>query len=276
MDYDSDVKVTRSVRRYEVYRGSSPATQNRLEARIRELEDALDSERDSRIRAEKLVVEYTFQLDSVNERLEEAGLTSVTQGELSRKRESEVMKLRKDLELITVQHESSEHSLRKRHQETITDLSEQVDYITKQKNRVEKEKSQLLVEIDGLQTSLDVVSKAKAAAEGKLEGLDASVGRLKITVDDLTKQLADSNHVRARLTQENFDYQHQVQELDSANAALAKAKMQLQTQAEDLKRSLDDESRQRINLSAQLSALQADFDNLNARYEEESESNTIP
>ena len=32
---------------------------------------------------------------------------------------------------------------------------------------------------------------------------------------------------------------------------------------------------QRVNLTAQLSALQADFDNLNARYEEESESNTI-
>lgn len=31
MDYDSDVKVTRSVRRYEVYRGTSPTTQNRLE-----------------------------------------------------------------------------------------------------------------------------------------------------------------------------------------------------------------------------------------------------
>lgn len=31
---------------------------------------------------------------------------------------------------------------------------------------------------------------------------------------------------------------------------------------------------QRINLTAQFSALQADFDNLNARYEEESESNT--
>ena len=62
-------------------------------------------------------------------------------------------------------------------------------------------------------------------------------------MDDLTRQLNDANNVKARLTKENFDLQHQAQELDSANAALAKAKQQLQTSLDDLKRSLDDESR---------------------------------
>ena len=67
--------------------------------------------------------------------------------------------------------------------------------------------------------------------------------RLKTQVDDLTRQLNDSNGAKARLTQENFDLQHQVQELDSSNAALAKARSQLQIICDDLKRNLDDESR---------------------------------
>lgn len=59
----------------------------------------------------------------------------VFQSELARKKDSEVNKLRKDLDLAITQHESTEQSLRKRHQETINDLSEQNDYLTKQKNR---------------------------------------------------------------------------------------------------------------------------------------------
>ena len=57
------------------------------------------------------------------------------------------------------------------------------------------------------------------------------------------RQLNDANAVKARLTKENFDLQHINQELDSANAALAKSKQQLQVALDDLKRNYDDESR---------------------------------
>ena len=57
------------------------------------------------------------------------------QGEVVRKREAEMMKVKKDFDLLTVQHESSEASLRKRHQEAVNDLSDQVDYLTRSKNK---------------------------------------------------------------------------------------------------------------------------------------------
>lgn len=60
------------------------------------------------------------------------------QQEMSKKREYEVNKLRKDLELANAQFESSEHSLRKRHTETVNDLSEQLEYVNKSKNRYVK------------------------------------------------------------------------------------------------------------------------------------------
>ena len=53
--------------------------------------------------------------------------------ELSRRRGQENQKLKKDLELLTVQHESSEASLRKRHQEVVTDLSAQLDNANRQR-----------------------------------------------------------------------------------------------------------------------------------------------
>ena len=163
--------------------------------------------------------------------------------EMAKKRESEVNKLRKDLELAILAHESAEQSLRKRHNETVNDLTDQLEYVSKQKNRAEKEKQSLIIEIDSLQVQVDSLAKAKSSADSKIDSLDASNRSLKGQVDDLTRQLNESNASRNRLTQENFDLQHQVQELDSANQGLAKAKSQLQAQLDDMKRSHDDESR---------------------------------
>jgi len=58
-----------------------------------------------------------------------------TQGEATRRREQELVKLRKDIELLSVQHESSEASLRKRHQEAINELTDQIEQLSKHRNK---------------------------------------------------------------------------------------------------------------------------------------------
>ena len=55
--------------------------------------------------------------------------------------------------------------------------------------------------------------------------------------------MQELNGLKARLTQENFELHRQVQELDSNNAALAKARTQLQQQLDDAKARLEEESR---------------------------------
>lgn len=52
-----------------------------------------------------------------------------------RKKDAENQKLRKDIELLTIQYEGQEASMRKKHQEALNDLSDQVDYLQKTKNR---------------------------------------------------------------------------------------------------------------------------------------------
>jgi len=59
----------------------------------------------------------------------------LVQGEATRRREQELVKLRKDVELLTVQHESSEASLRKRHQEAINELNDQLEQLSKNRNK---------------------------------------------------------------------------------------------------------------------------------------------
>jgi len=273
---DDDLPSTvKHVRTYQVYRGLSPEAVHRLEIKIKELEEALDFERQARHRAEKELSEVTFQFDSLHERLEEADGLSSAQSEISRRREAEILKLKKELELVIVQQETSEASLRKRHQEIVNDLNDQIEQLNRHKSKGDKERQQLVIEIDNVSSQLEGSHKARVAAESKLGSLDDEVRRLRTLVEDLNRQVHDLGGVKARLTQENFELHRQVQELDTNNGALTKAKTLLQQQLDDAKNRLDEESRLRSQLAAQLNGVQADFEGLSIRLEEESETSQI-
>lgn len=269
-----DLDVGQSLHKYQVYRGMSPTTSNRLEIRIRELEGALEAEREGRMRAEKEVTELSFQLEGISERLDEAdGLTSA-QSEISRKREAELIKVKKEFELLSVQHEATEASLRKKHNDVVADLTQQLEALGRNKHKIEKEKQTLIIEIDSVSTQFDAAMKAKAHGDAKIDGLEDQLRRLKAQVDELTRQNTDLNGLKTRLTQENFELQKQVQDLDASAGALAKAKSALQAQVDELKSRLDDEGRVNNQITIQLNSLQIEYDNLLAKYEEETEGTT--
>jgi len=66
---------------------------------------------------------------------------------------------------------------------------------------------------------------------------------ISVQVDDLTRQLNDSNAHKSRLTQENFELQKALQDLEASSGNLSKLKITLTTQLEDMKRVADDESK---------------------------------
>ena len=57
------------------------------------------------------------------------------QSEVSRKREADLVKMRKDMELLSVQFESNEVSIRKRHQEQVNDMTDQIEFLTRGKSK---------------------------------------------------------------------------------------------------------------------------------------------
>lgn len=61
----------------------------------------------------------------------------------------------------------------------------------------------------------------------------------------MTRQLNDSNSAKSRLTQENFELQKALQDLESGNTSMSKLKITLTTQLEEMKRVADDEGRVR-------------------------------
>ena len=80
---------------------SSPSLCN-----TKEMEEALEAERQARAKAERQRSDLAREIEQLGERLDEAGGATHAQIELNKKREAEVGKLRKDIEETNIQQES--------------------------------------------------------------------------------------------------------------------------------------------------------------------------
>jgi DNA-directed RNA polymerase specialized sigma subunit len=99
------------------------------------MEEELEAERQARSKAERQKADLGRELEELTERLEEACGATASQMELNKKREAEVQKLRKDLEEASIQQEATILSLKKKHQDAIAEMSEQIDQLNKLKAR---------------------------------------------------------------------------------------------------------------------------------------------
>merc|ERR1719447_867124 len=117
------------------------------QSRVEEMEEELEAERQARAKAERQRSDLARELENLGERLTEASGATTAQIELNKKREAEVTKLRKDLEEAHIQQESTLVGLKKKHQDAIAEMTEQIDQLTKMKGKIEKDKQQIMHEI---------------------------------------------------------------------------------------------------------------------------------
>merc|ERR1712066_1017271 len=90
-------------------------------------------------------------------------------------------------------------------------------------------------------------------------------------LDEMAPALNEADSSRKKLQVENQDLIRQIEETENAIAALGKAKISLTTQYEDTKRLGDSEARDRASLLARFKNLNTELENLRNRIEEESE-----
>ena len=100
-----------------------------IQGRVEEMEEELEAERQARAKAERQRSDLARELESLGERLNEAGGATHAQVELNKKREAEVQKLRKDLEEAHIQQESTLLNLRRKHQDAVAEMAEQLEQL---------------------------------------------------------------------------------------------------------------------------------------------------
>merc|ERR1712095_14598 len=128
-----------------------------------ELEEELEAERQARAKAERKRSDLARELEQLGERLNEAGGATAAQVELNKKREAEVQKLRKDLEEAHIQQEATMINLKRKHQDAVAEMSEQIDQLSKMKAKIEKDKNSIMHEVQDVRAATDEITRSKAS-----------------------------------------------------------------------------------------------------------------
>lgn len=248
------------------------AALSRLEDKIRLLQDDLEAERELRQRIEREKADLSVQVIQMSERLEEAEGGAEHQFEANRKRDAELLKLRKMLEDVHLESEETAILLKKKHNEIIADFQEQVEILTKAKSRAEKEKSKFQAEVYEYLSQIESFNKERIVTSKHVERLEITISELNVKIEELNRTVIDITSHKTRLSQENIELIKDVQDLKSQLDTVSYSKSQVISQLEDARRRLEDEDRRRSMLESSLHQVETELESIRLQLEEESEA----
>merc|ERR550539_2231960 len=242
-----------------------------LTFRVDELDEEINVERNNRGKAEKNRGLLSRDLEEIGTRLEQAGSNTSLQIELNKKRESELSKLKGDLEESNIAHEGTLAALRQKHNNSMSELGEQIDSINKNKAKSEKDKAGMERDLQEAKTGLEESMRERANMEKNCKMTQGLIVEANQKLDEFARALNEADATKKKLTVESQDLSRQIEETENAIAALQKNKISLTTQLEDTKRLGDGEARDRAALLTKYKNLMTEAENLRMRIDEENE-----
>uniref|UniRef100_A0A336MJ45 CSON000536 protein n=1 Tax=Culicoides sonorensis TaxID=179676 RepID=A0A336MJ45_CULSO len=180
-------------------------------------------------------------------------------------------KLRGDVDKANIQHEATLANLRKKHNDAIAEMAEQVDQLNKLKTKAEHDRANMYNELNNTRAACDTYSREKAAQEKIAKQLQHTLNEVQGKLDETNRTLNDFDASKKKLSIENSDLLRQLEEAESQVSQLSKIKISLTQQLEDTKRLADEEARERATLLGKFRNLEHDLDNLREQVEEEAE-----
>jgi len=237
--------------------------------RVEEMEEELEAERQSRAKAERQRAELSREYDELTDRLDESCVATAAQIELNKKRESEIMKMRKDLEECNIQHESTLFSLKKKQVDAVNEISEQCDQLNKIKVKIEKDKQAVRIQVDDVKAATDHVGHEKAVAEKNLKAIQAQLQGLMKRIEESTVALAEFEASNKRLISENSNLYTRLEELLNNISMLQKVKISLSNQLDDAKRMCEDEAKERQSLLGKYRTIEHEYDGVKEHFDDE-------
>ncbi|XP_056589340.1 myosin-7 isoform X2 [Triplophysa dalaica] len=243
-----------------------------LQTRIEELEEELEAERSARSKADKQRADVSRELEELSECLEEAGGATAVQIEMNKKRESDFLKLRRDLEEASLHHETTMAMLRRKHADTVAEMGEQLDNLQRVKQKLEKEKAEARMESEDLASNLEHLSRAKATTEKMCRMYEDQLNESKTKVEELQRQLMDVTSQKARAQTESGEVGRRLEEREVLVMQLQRTKTSLSQTLEELKKHLEEECKAKGSLAHAVQSSRHDCDLLREQFEEEQEA----
>jgi len=111
--------------------------------------------------------------------------------------------------------------------------------------------------------------KQRNEMERKSKSLEAKLVELRLKADNQFRQVQELTVTKSRLQTESNGFAQQLEEIESQISAASRLKTQYTSQAEELKRAVADEARERHSLNNFSKNLQHELDQLHETLEEE-------
>ncbi|XP_060990295.1 myosin-15 [Dama dama] len=240
-----------------------------FQTQIQLLKEALETETTTRAKVERERADLVRELEDMHERLEEAGGISSAQLEMTKKQETKFQKLRRDLEEATLHFEATSASLKKRHADSLAELESQVDNLHQVKQTLEKDKSDLQLEVNDLLTHVEQMTRAKANAEKLCSLYEERLKEANAKLDEVTQLANDVTAQKTKLRNENGEFRKRLEEKEALVNQLSREKSIFTLQIQDLKGQLEEETKSQSALAQAVKSAKRDCDLLREQYEEE-------
>merc|ERR1712106_1309110 len=240
-----------------------------VQGRVEQMGEELEAERQARAKAERQRSDLAREFESLGERLNEASGATAAQIELNKKRDSEVNKLRKDVEEANIQQESILSNLKRKRGDATAEMTEQIDALGKMKSKIEKDKVMIMNEIADARAATDEVMRAQASADMSNKKMLETLNAINKKVDNANLTLGDFASTKNKIACENSDLLRIVGDLDNNLNILAKQKAAIAAQLNDVKALCDNEARERGLLLGKYRNLEHELDGARCALEEE-------
>ena len=181
------------------------------------------------------------------------------------------MKLKADLEEVSIAHEGTLAALRQKHNNNMAEMGEQIDVLNKNKAKCEKDKSNMERDLAEARGALDEAMRERANLEKNCKMTQGLIVENNTKLDELARALNDADSTKKKLIVESQDLSRQIEETENAISQLGKNKASLHTQLEDTKALSDAEARERSSLLTRFKTLSTDCENLRMLINEESD-----
>merc|ERR1712123_271124 len=240
-----------------------------LQGRVEASEEGLEAERQARAQAERQRSDLSREIDQLGSRLDEAGGATVAQVELNKKRESEIVKLRKDVEETNISSESVLSNMKRKQGDAVLEMSEQIDALQKIKAKIDKDKTIIMAEIQDARAATDEVMRAQASQDKSNTALLDTLNATNKKVDAANLTLGDYGMSKNEIANENSELFRIVGDLDNNLNMIAKSKSALGAQLNDVKALCDNEARDRQLLLGKFRNLEHEVDGAKEALDEE-------
>ena len=243
-----------------------------LQARVEELEDALSNERIARQKAEKQRDDLARQLEELEDRLEEAGGATKAHVELANSRETEINRLRTELDAQARDHEDYVSALRKKNNVQAEELQAQNDLLNKAKSKLEGEVNTLTTQLAELTEANTQLGQNKAEGDKTRRQLVEDLEVAKCAAAEHQKNASHFQLQAQRLEADNTKLTEAFEDMESRAGRLQKELASLQADHDAAQKELADERQARGELATQNKVLTEERDHLQEMLDEEEAS----